>query len=104
MMEDDRQQQHLLPCAKRVAIDSEQQYLRRSKGGGQGELAEMKSQSGGRVEGEIDVMDGVEAPQLRHVMVQPMPEVQRVVEQQESERHANDARKRQPPQETDAAA
>jgi hypothetical protein len=45
----------------------------------------MKPQACRRIQIAIDVMDRVEAPQEWRGVVQPMPEIQRVVEQQEAE-------------------
>ncbi len=64
----------------------------------------MKPQAGGGVEIQIDVMHRVEAPQQRRVMVHAVPEIQRVVEQQETEHDAHGARHRQQPQQSKPAA
>ena len=91
VMEDHRQQQASLPRAQRLVVDAEENDLRRSKSGRERELSEMKTDAGAAVEIEIDVMDRVKPPQHRCAVIQPMPDVQRVIEEQESEHDAKRA-------------
>src|SRR6516165_437392 len=87
VMKDDREHEQLLPEAQRAVIDAKQGHLQRPEPGSHRELAKMKSDTGRRIEIEIDVMNGVEAPEERRAMVDPVPEIERVVEQQEAEEH-----------------
>ena len=100
VVEDDGHEEHLLPQAQRFAIDAEQQHLERAETGCHRQLAEMKPHTGRRIEIEIDVMHRVEAPEEWRVMIQPVPEVQRVVEEQESKGDPQRARHRNLPQQS----
>src|SRR5919198_1671369 len=102
VVEDDRKDEQLLPEAQRFAVDAEPQDLERAKTGRKRKLAEMKTNSRGAVEIEIEMMHSVEAPQERHAMVQAVPDVERVVKQQEPEDEAERARQRKPTQESEA--
>jgi len=47
-----------------------------------GELAEVEAQRGGCVEIEIGVMDGVIPPERRHFVLEHVPDVESVIEEQ----------------------
>ena len=66
VVKDDGEGEHLLPQPQRVAIDPQQQHLRRPEPRRQRQLAEMEPQPGGAVEIQIDVVDRVKPPQERH--------------------------------------
>jgi hypothetical protein len=68
----------------------------------QGQLSEVEPYAGGDIEVPVDVMDHVKAPEDRHPMIQPMPQVEGVVEEQESDHCAGHGGDREMRDETQA--
>src|SRR6267143_4286861 len=104
VVKDHREQQALLPDAQGLVIDAEQQDLGGPKPRGERELAEVEADAGAAIQVEIDVVNGVKTPERRGPVIQPVPDVERVVEEQESEDDSERARKGQHAQEPDLTA
>jgi len=83
---------------------SDRRHLRGAPRARERELAGVEAQRRRHVEIEIGVVHEVKAPEHRHAMVEAMPDVHRVVEQQQPGHPGNERRRRQPVQETEAAA
>src|SRR5262249_58964574 len=88
--------------ANRIAIYSEQKDLGRPKSGSERKLSKVKADPRGTVEIAIRVMNAVKPPEKRRPVIELVPEVYGVVEQQEPKDDAQRFRHAEPPQETES--
>lgn len=87
MMEDGRRQHQSLEQQHRDELDVEQHDHRGAHQRGQDHFAEVEAHGRARVEPFVEMVDDVEAPQQRHLVIGPVPPVDPQVEQQEVERY-----------------
>jgi hypothetical protein len=84
VVEQDRKQQEALPAEQHLRINADQHNLRDSVRYRKRDLPEMETQSGRRIQIQINVMYGMKAPEQRHAMMQYVLEIESVIKQQYS--------------------
>ena len=90
-MEDGGDQQQGLEGDDRQEGKAQQQDRAGPGGGRDQHLAEMKAQRRGRIQGPVEVMDEMEAPEERPSVIGPVPPIDQEIEQQQIERQTRPA-------------
>ena len=86
-MKEDRHQQASLPDRQGQWRRADHNHLRNAPRRGQRQLTEVEAHGGRRIEVQIDVVHGVEAPQRRNAVGEDVPHIERVVHEQHRGRH-----------------
>src|SRR6266511_2830504 len=92
VVKQNRDEERVLPQRQGVWCHANGDNLRRSPWDRHRQLAEMKSQCGRRIQIEVDVVHEMKPPQPRYSVYEHVPHVQRVIEQDDSERDVQRSR------------
>lgn len=82
VVEKDAEEQERLPGSIHRGGRTDQLYLGRSKGDGDGNLSEVEAERRGCVHFAVDVVNTMKSPEDRHPVCQDVPDVQGIVEEQ----------------------
>ena len=85
-MKQDRRDEHRLPDSERHRLGADGDDLEHAVAGRQNELARVEAKSRRRVHVPVDVVDAMEPPEEGRAVIEPVPDPERVVEQEERRR------------------
>src|SRR5262244_3522287 len=92
VVKQDGKQQESLPAEQYFRVNTDQQNLRDSIRYGECDLSEVEPEGGRSIQIEINVVDGMKAPEQGRAVMQDMLEIQGVIKQQYRRDDFNESR------------